>query len=107
MSVHFPPPNWPSDLNEQGPAEDPSILLGGDAVIGTAHHRVIAVRMNPRTLSVDYRADVAEEIYDDYQLEDMLDAVTFLDDIDNSVLVALGGKHYVIGMMPSSAASHE
>jgi hypothetical protein len=101
MPVHLPEPKWPSDLLEQGPPEDPSILLSGPAEVGNAPHRVLAVRINPRTLSVDYRNDLEEEVYADYQLEDMLDELTFLDDLDQSVLVPMAGGSYVIWMMPA------
>ena len=102
MPVRLPEPRWPAELLEEGPPEDPSILLGGAAEIGKAPHRVLAVRLNPSTLSVDYRADLEEGIYGDYQLEDMLDELTFLDDIDKSVLVPIEGGYYVIWMMPFS-----
>ena len=102
MPVHLPEPRWPSELMEEGPPEDPLILLGGAAEIGKAPHRVMAVRLNPGTLAVDYRADLDEDVYADYQLEGLLDELTFLDDIDKSVLVPINGAHYVIWMMPFS-----
>lgn len=102
MPIHLPEPRWPSELLEEGPPEDPAILLGGAAEIGKAPHRVMAVRLNPKTLAVDYRADLEEDVYADYQLEGMLDELTFLDDIDKSVLVPIEGGHYVIWMMPFS-----
>ena len=102
MAIPLPDLRWPSELTEEGPPEDPTILLGGAADIGTAPHRVVAVRLNPATLAVDYRADVAEEIYAEYELESMLDELTFLDDIDKSVLVPIGGASYVVWMIPFS-----
>ncbi len=104
MPVHLPAPRWPSELIEEGPPEDPLILLGGAAEIGKAPHRVMAVRLNPATLAVDYRVDLDEGVYADYQLEGLLDELTFLDDIDKSVLVAINDAHYVIWMMPFSDA---
>jgi hypothetical protein len=35
------------------------------------------------------------DVYADYQLEDMLDELTFMDDIDKSVLVPMSGGAYV------------
>lgn len=102
MPVCLPQPRWPSELLEEGPPEDPSILLGGAAEIGKAPHRVLAVRLNPNTLAVDYRRDLEEDVYADYQLEGVLDELTFLDDIDKSVLVPIGGGHYVVWMIPFS-----
>ena len=101
MPVRLPEPLWPSELQEEGPPEDPGILLAGAAEIGKARHRVLAVRLNPNTLAVDYQTEVEEEIYADYQLEDMLDELTFLDEIDKSVLVPMADGHYVIWMIPS------
>jgi hypothetical protein len=40
-------------------------------------------------------------VYADYQLEDTLVELTFLDDIDKSVLVPIEHGHYVIWMLPS------
>jgi hypothetical protein len=105
MPIRFPEPRWPSELLEEGPPEDPSILLSGAAEIGQSPHRVMAVRLNPGTLAVDYRADLEEDVYADYQLEGMLDELTFLDDIDKSVLVPIEGQHYVIWMIPFSHAA--
>jgi len=104
MPMRLPKSQWPFELEEEGPPEDRSVLLGGVAVIGKAPHRVIAVRLDPSTLGVDYRADVAEDVYADLELETMLDELTFLDDIDHSVLVPIGGGHYVLWMMPSSGS---
>src|SRR3954453_8019104 len=71
MPVDLPTPQWPAALMKQGPPEDPTILLGGAAIVGQAPHRVLAMRINPRTLAVDYRPDVDQDVYADYQLEEM------------------------------------
>jgi hypothetical protein len=107
MPVRLPEPLWPAELLEEGPPEDPTILLGGAAEIGHAPYRVLAVRLNPNSLAVDYRADLQETVYADYQLEGILDELTFMDDIDKSVLVAAGGSQYVIWMMPFSQAGRK
>jgi len=102
MPVSLPEPRWPAELEEEGPPDDPTILLSGAAEIGQATHRILAMRINPGTLAIDYRQDVDEDVYEDYQLEEMLDELTFMDDIDKSVLVQMGGGHYVVWMMPFS-----
>jgi hypothetical protein len=107
VPIRLPEPRWPSELLEQGPPEDPSILLSGAAEIGKAPYRVLAVRLNPNTLAVDYRADLNEDVYADYEVESILDELTVLDDIDKSVLVPIAGGHYVIGMLPFSDAGRE
>jgi len=104
MPVSLPQPRWPSELLEEGPPDDPSILLGGAADIGPARHRVLAVRINPGTMAIDYKRDLDQDVYADYQLEEMLDELTFLDDIDRSVLVPMEGGNYVVWMMPFSNA---
>jgi len=107
MPVQLPAPEWPSELLEAGPPEDPFILLSGPARIGEAPYRVLAVRVNPNTLGVDYRNDLEEDVYADYQLEDRLDELTFLDDIDRSVLVPIEHGHYVLWMLPSGDTGHD
>jgi hypothetical protein len=102
MPVQCPAPVWPSELLEAGPPDDPFILLSGPARIGGAPYRVLAVRINPNTLGINYRDDLAEDVFADYQLEDILDELTFLDDIEKSVLVAIEHGHYVIWMLPFS-----
>ena len=44
MTVACPSPEWPSGLLEQGPPQDPSILLRGEATIGSARFVVTAVQ---------------------------------------------------------------
>lgn len=107
MPISLPELIWPSALLEAGPPEDPSILLSAPAAIGQSPHRVVAVRINPSTLAADYRADLEEAIYADCQVEDMLDELTFLEDIDKSVLVSMAGSSYVIWVVPSSDARNE
>jgi len=107
MPISLPQPLWPSELQEEGPPEDPSILLSGAAEIGKSPHRVMAARINPKTLSIDYRAELGEDVYADYQLEDRLDDLTFLDGIDESVLVPMGGGHYIVWMVPFGHAERD
>lgn len=100
MPVDMPQPSWPAQLTEQGPSEDPTILLSGMATIGPAPHRILAVRIDPTTLAVDYRPDLDEDIYAEYQLDEMVDDLTFLDDLDASVLVPIASGSYVLWVMP-------
>jgi hypothetical protein len=107
MPISFPEPRWPSELTEEGPPEDPSILLGGAAEIAKAPYRVLAVRLSPSTLAVDYRADLNQDVYADYEIEGTLDELTVLNDIDKSVLVPIAGGHYVVWMLPFSVVGRE
>ncbi|MDQ2804090.1 MAG: hypothetical protein M3Y41_15960, partial [Pseudomonadota bacterium] len=86
---------------EEGPEEDPSILLSGVAEFGTAPHRVLAVRVNATNLRVDFLAGVDADIYADHELEVMLDELRFFGSIDRSVVVRLESGDYVIWMVPS------
>jgi hypothetical protein len=105
MVVQIPPEERPTELVEQGPGEDPFILLAGPAAIGRAPHRVLALRVNPVTLAVDYRRDLDEEIYADLQLEEIFDEVTFLADIHRSALFEIEGSSYVFRMTPFSKSN--
>lgn len=100
MPVQLPVPDWPSELFEAGPPEDPFILLSGSATVGSAPYRILAIRINPTSLAIDYRINLGDDIYDTLQLEDMLEGLTLLDDIDRSVLILNEQGHYVIWMMP-------
>ena len=102
MPIKIPQTVWPTELTEEGPSQDVSILLTGMANIGPAPHRVLAVRLDPTTLSVDYRPDLDESAYAEYQLDELVDDLTFLDDLDASVLVPMGDGEYVVWMMPFS-----
>ncbi len=101
MPIRFPEPRWPVELLEEGPEEDPSILLGGVAEIGNARHRISAVRVNLRPLRVDFRADLKKYIYADHELEAMLDELNFFGSIDQSAVVPLENGTYVVWMMPA------
>ena len=100
MPIRFPEPRWPVELLEEGPEEDPSILLGGVAEIGNAQYRISAVRVSPRPLQVDFRADLKKYVYADHELEVMLEELSFFGSIDRSVVVPLESGNYVIWMVP-------
>ena len=102
MPVRLPALNWPVELLENGPDEDPSILLSGAAAIGTVLHRILAVRVNPSHAQVDFRADLDEGVYADYQLEVMLEELNVFDNVDRSAVVPLESGNYVIWMVPSA-----
>jgi hypothetical protein len=100
MPVPLPELLWPSELVEQGPPEDPSILLSAAAEVGGVRHRILAVRVNPHALSIDYRAGVDDDSYAASQLDERFEGLTFLEDISTSNLVQMAGASYLIWMMP-------
>ena len=102
MPIRFPEPRWPVELLEEGPEEDPSILLGGVAEIGNARHRILAIRVSWRPISVDFRADLKKYIYADHDLELMLDELKSFCSLDPSVSVPLESGNYIICMVPSA-----
>jgi hypothetical protein len=100
MPIPLPDVVLPPELTEEGPADDSEILLSGLVNIGPAPYRMFALRIDPSSLEVDYRDDVDEEAYEDYDLDDMLEDLTARDDLDASVLVPMNGASYVVWMMP-------
>jgi hypothetical protein len=82
MAVAFPDCKWPASLEEQGPPEDPSILLTGTAYIGDAVIKIIAIRVNLlRRATPDYRPDVPIAGYRDGGYATALD--TILDEFED------------------------
>ena len=57
MTIACPAPQWPEGLLEEGPPEDPTILLRGEAGIGGAHFTVTAVRVDPIPVRARLRFD--------------------------------------------------
>jgi hypothetical protein len=39
VPIRFPQSRWPAELMEEGPDDDPSILLSGSKEVGNALHR--------------------------------------------------------------------
>jgi hypothetical protein len=87
-------------LTEEGPEQDRAVLLGGTVEIAGVRHRIRAVRVGQITLEVDTRGDLTEEVYEDYPLQDMLDEVSFFENIDRSVIVHLETGYYIVWMVP-------
>jgi hypothetical protein len=100
MAIKLPEPGWPAEMLEAGPPEDPTILLAAPVDIGATMHRLLAIRIDPDTLMVDFRESVGEDIYEPYDLDLMLDDLEFFDDIDAAGLVTLASGSYVIWMVP-------
>ena len=89
-------------VDESGAVE----VVSGAASVGQGMETALA-QICADTLGVDYRNDLEEDVYADYQLEDTLDELTFLDDIDKSALVSIDHGHYVIWMLPSGDTCHD
>jgi hypothetical protein len=114
MTIECPPCQWPTALEERGPAEDPTILLTGTALIGDAEVQIIAIRVDPLLRwTPDYRSDVAETSYQANGLDTVLEttleafesvATAFADVLgeSRSTIVDLATGPYRIGVMPAA-----
>jgi hypothetical protein len=100
MPIALPEIVMPNELTEAGPSDDPEILLSGVVNIGPAPYRLLALRIDPSSLEVDFREDVDEDEYEELELEDMLDDLSMSDDLDASVLVPMNGASYVVWIRP-------
>jgi hypothetical protein len=102
MTIPLPTPEWPASLLEEGPPEDPTILLRGQLTIGPARFMLMAVRVDPVRFGPDFRADQDLAIYADYQLPAMLDIVSELVSVSEPSTLRLGRDQYVMWMLPAS-----
>jgi hypothetical protein len=102
MTVACPSPEWPSGLLEQGPPQDPSILLRGEATIGSARFVVTAVRVNPIRYGPDFRPDQSTSIYANCNLSALLDSLSDLIEVSEASTLRLETGNYVIWMLPQS-----
>jgi hypothetical protein len=107
MPVALPDIVLPNELTENGPTEDPEILLSGLVNIGPAPYRIFALRIDPASLEVDYHEDVDEDAYDELELDDRLDDLTMRDDLDASLLVPMNDAHYVVWMAPDLSVDED
>jgi hypothetical protein len=103
MSVPCLPVQWPSTLEESGPAEDPSIVLAGTAQVGTTPFRIMAIRVEPRLKFMpDYKADLDDAVYDREALETVLEELGEVSNTDHPRTLELATGVYVMCMAPAS-----
>lgn len=107
MPVQCPPPTWPAALQEEGPAEDPTILLAGPARFGNAAYRVIAVRVDPERLHPDFRPELDESVYAEHELQVLLDELVYFGELGRDVVVTLESGGYVMLMTPQGGAGQD
>lgn len=117
MPVECPPCQWPTALEERGPAEDPALLLTGTARIGDAEVQIVAIRVDPTLRwTPDYKREVAEDSYRangldavlETTLEEFETVATALGDLlgeSRSSIVDLATGPYRIWLMPASFGS--
>jgi hypothetical protein len=101
MTVRCPPIIWPTELEEAGPPEDPTILLAGSADIAGRVHHVMAIRVKPHLrLQPDVRDDVPSQAYEEALLYSRLDELSCLADTRTLTSIQLDAGTYVIWVMP-------
>ena len=102
MPIPLPAIEWPAELIEWGPDEDPTILLMGEAEIAGATFKVRALRMRTGMRMPDYLDDLSEA---GYELEwgRMVEDVEYLVDFIEPQLVTISGTQYLLWMVPSAS----
>lgn len=101
MPVSAPEIDWPGELEEQGPTEDPGIILVGQAKIAGVAFKVSALRMSKGTRMPDYRDEVPEKSYE-ASLDSMSEDIECLVDSIQPELIALNGADYLLWMVPQA-----
>ncbi len=110
MAVQCPALEWPSFLEECGPAEDPSIVLKGTARIGGTPSAVVAIRIKPDLRRApDYKSGVPADVYQVDALETILDELDYLVNEIGAItgsmerrVVRLSTGVYVLWLLPSA-----
>lgn len=100
MPVPCTPPVWPTVLREDGPAEDPTILLGGPVKLDGAVYHVMAVRVDPERLRPDFRPELDEDVYSDHELQVLLDELGYFGNVTHDSLITLESGSYIMLMAP-------
>jgi hypothetical protein len=107
MTIPFPTPQWPSVLLEIGPAPDRAILLRGTAEIAGALYEIIAIRMNPISLTADFRDDLPRRAYANCTVQNILEDLAGHTEITDGSLVRLPPGGYVMLMIPAAEGGPE
>lgn len=103
MTIPTPAIIWPAAFTEEGPPEDASILLTGEARVAGIAFNVMALRMRPGLRTPDYREDVAQSTYES-AMDNMVDDIEDLVDSLEPELIVLNAAQYLLWMVP---AAHE
>jgi hypothetical protein len=105
MPVRMPQVLFPTELQEEGPHQDPSILLGGVVKLDAMSYRIHAMRVNLANLGPDIRPDLEEDVYAECRILVIFDELIFLDNFDRSSALLLECGHYIFWMAPVSLES--
>jgi hypothetical protein len=102
MTIPCPTPQWPSGLLEVGPEQDPSILLRSVADIAGAAYEVLAIRIDPISMSADVRGAIKVSAYGGLDITRLLDELTAFTNISDRSLVRLQTGAYVMMLLPAA-----
>ena len=101
MTIPAPAIQWPLDLRQKGPKNDPTILFVGQATVAGAAFTIAALRVRKDGHGPDFHDDIPEEEYED-SLESMMESVEDLAGSIRLSTIPLNGEQYVLWMVPNS-----
>ena len=101
MAVRIPPLRWPVELTEEGPAEDPNILLGATVDIAKTRYKINAMRVDLRYWEPDFHRNLDDHVYADYRLDAIFEELVVFNDFDRRSVVHLDEGEYIFWMVPA------
>lgn len=101
MSLHAPAIRWPDNFDALGPAEDPRIVLVGEAEIEGVKFIVTAIRMREGMRMPDYLDGVPQSTYE-AAIDSMREEIEVLSSTMEPALVPIAGGNYLLWMVPSA-----
>lgn len=101
MTLRAPAIQWPDTFDELGPADDPRILLVGEAMIEGTAFVVTAIRMREGMRMPDYLEGVPVSAYE-AAIDSMREEIEVLASTMEPALVPIAGGNYLMWMVPAS-----
>ena len=101
MAIPVPSIDWPTELHEFGPSEDPGIVLIGVARISGVRFDIVALRMQEGMRTPDFLSDLPEHLYD-VAICEMLDEIECLSGSVHPGRLRIRGAEYILWMVPTS-----
>ena len=101
MTIPCPVPQWSTSLLEVGPEADRSIMLSSDADIAGGRYSVIAIRVDPITLTPDFRNDVPSGTYAHSSLRTLFDDLSPYTEVSEGSIVRLQSGNYIFLVLPA------
>jgi len=101
MNVLAPKMEWPGEFKAEGPDQDPTVVLIGEAKVAGVAFRIMALRMLEGLRTPDYREGVPRCLYQD-ALERMVDDIEDLVDSIAPCLIRINEAQYLLWMVPGA-----